>query len=143
MQGPTRAEAVTTAHSPATRRPDNASGHAAEPWSDGNVGMYGASYMGATQWLAATLRPPHLKAIAPAITASDYHDGWTYQGGAFEQWFNQSWTSGLAQDTLNRKVRGETNAKKGMWTLPLSHYSLFNFDTSSPWPTDSTPTSCW
>ena len=32
------------------------------------------------------------------------------QGGAFEQWFNESWTSGLAQDTLNRKVEAATNA---------------------------------
>ena len=61
---------------------------AAQPWSNGNVGMYGASYVGATQWLAATSRPPHLKAIAPTVTASNYHDGWTYQGGAFELGFN-------------------------------------------------------
>jgi predicted acyl esterase len=46
--------------------------------------------MGVTQWLAATQAPPSLKAMAPALTASDYHDGWTYQGGAFEQWFNES-----------------------------------------------------
>ena len=31
---------------------------ARQPWSNGNVGMYGASYMGATQWLAATQAPP-------------------------------------------------------------------------------------
>ena len=60
--------------------------------------MYGASYVGATQWLAATTRPPHLKAIAPTVTASNYHDGWTYQGGAFELGFNMSWT--LLQLTL-------------------------------------------
>jgi putative CocE/NonD family hydrolase len=62
------------------------------PWSDGNIGMYGASYMGATQWLAAIARPPHLRCIVPMITASDYHEGWTYQGGAFSLGFNMSWT---------------------------------------------------
>ncbi|MDA0264105.1 MAG: CocE/NonD family hydrolase [Chloroflexi bacterium] len=71
---------------------------AAQPWSNGKVGMYGASYVGATQWLAATSRPPHLTAIAPTVTASNYHDGWTYQGGAFELGFNMSWT--LLQLTL-------------------------------------------
>ena len=71
---------------------------AAQAWSNGNVGMYGASYVGATQWLAAASRPPHLKAIAPTVTASNYHDGWTYQGGAFELGFNMSWT--LLQLTL-------------------------------------------
>jgi putative CocE/NonD family hydrolase len=44
---------------------------AQQPWSNGNVGMYGASYMGATQWLAASARPPHLKYLVPLITASD------------------------------------------------------------------------
>ncbi|HVN29138.1 MAG TPA: CocE/NonD family hydrolase [Candidatus Binataceae bacterium] len=77
---------------------------ARQPWSDGNIGMYGASYMGATQWLAASTAPPHLKCISPLITASDYHDGWTYQGGAFSLFFNVSWTMGaLAPARLLRE----------------------------------------
>ncbi len=65
---------------------------AAQPWSSGKVGMYGCSYVGATQWLAAMARPPHLAAIAPNVTGSNYHEGWTYQGGAFELGFNVAWT---------------------------------------------------
>ena len=72
---------------------------AAQPWSSGKVGMYGASYNGATQWLATLKRPPHLTAIMPNVTASDYHEGWTYQGGAFALGFNISW--GLLQMTLD------------------------------------------
>src|SRR5690348_17910438 len=87
--------------------------------------MFGDSYVGATQMLAAMARPPHLAGICPVVTASNYHEGWTYQGGAFEQWFNESWTSGLAQDTLNRTVREHTNALNGVWTLPLTAYTLF------------------
>jgi hypothetical protein len=56
---------------------------AAQPWSNGRVGMIGGSYVGATQWLAATQGPPALRAIAPFLTAADYHEGWTYQDGAF------------------------------------------------------------
>ena len=41
---------------------------AAQTWSTGEVGMMGASYYGATQWLAATEAPPALKAISPFIT---------------------------------------------------------------------------
>ena len=67
---------------------------ASQPWSTGKVGMYGASYVGATQWLAALARPPHLTTIVPNVTASNYHEGWTYQGGAFELGFNMSWTLG-------------------------------------------------
>lgn len=78
---------------------------AAQPWSNGKVGMFGASYVGATQWLAALARPPHLVAIAPVVTASDYHDGWTYQGGAFALGFNLSWTLAyLAPDTALRRA---------------------------------------
>ena len=65
---------------------------ASQPWSTGKVGMCGTSYVGATQWLSAITQPPHLAAIAPNVTASNYHDGWTYQGGAFELGFNVSWT---------------------------------------------------
>ena len=81
--------------------------------------------------LAAIAHPPHLAGICPVVTASNYHNGWTYQGGAFEQWFNESWTSGLAQDTLNRRVQDDTNAMKGIWKLPLAGYPLFNFQSGS------------
>ncbi|HYK48362.1 MAG TPA: CocE/NonD family hydrolase, partial [Terriglobales bacterium] len=81
---------------------------AALPYSDGKVGMMGASYVGATQMLAAIAGPPHLAAIAPNVTASNYHDNWTYQGGAFEQWFDQNWTSQLAQNTLQRLIGENT-----------------------------------
>jgi putative CocE/NonD family hydrolase len=95
------------------------------PYSNGKVGMIGGSYVGATQMLTAIAHPPHLAGICPVVTASNYHDGWTYQGGAFEQWFNESWTSGLAQNTLNRLVEKNTNALRGMWKLPLTDYPLF------------------
>jgi putative CocE/NonD family hydrolase len=99
---------------------------AALPYSNGKVGMWGGSYVGSTQMLAAIAHPPHLAGICPVVTASNYHSNWTYQGGAFEQWFNESWTSGLAQDTLNRRIEAETNAMNGAWKLPLSAYPLFN-----------------
>jgi hypothetical protein len=99
---------------------------AALPNSNGKVGMFGGSYVGATQMLAAISHPPHLAGICPVVTASNYHENWTYQGGAFEQWFNESWTSGLAQDTLNRVIRENTNARVGSIVLPLNQYPVFN-----------------
>ena len=67
---------------------------AALPGSNGKVGMYGSSYVGATQWLAAVTAPPHLVTIVPANTASDYYDGWTYEGGEFRLAFVQPWAIG-------------------------------------------------
>ncbi|KAA6455720.1 CocE/NonD family hydrolase [Acidobacteria bacterium AB60] len=107
---------------------------AALPHANGKVGMFSGSYVGATQMLAAIAHPPHLAAICPIVTASNYHENWTYQGGAFEQWFNESWTGGLAQDTLNRKIVAASNATLGDKVLPLTQFPLFNthFDPGSP-----------
>jgi putative CocE/NonD family hydrolase len=80
---------------------------AALPGSNGKVGMYGSSYVGATQWLAATATPPHLTTIVPANTASDYYDGWTYEGGEFRLAFVQPWAiSSIA--TTAAENRGDT-----------------------------------
>ena len=97
------------------------------PYSNGKVGMTGASYVGATQMLAAISTPPHLAGIAPHVTASNYHDNWTYQSGAFEQWFNQNWTTQLARDTLDHFIDHNTDARVGVPTLPLANYPVFNF----------------
>ena len=67
---------------------------ASQPWCSGKVGMFGVSYVGATQWLAAKSGAPSLAGIAPGVTASDYHEGWAWQGGAFELGFNLSWAIG-------------------------------------------------
>ena len=97
---------------------------AALPYSNGKVGMFGGSYVGATQLLAAMATPPHLAGICPNVTASNYHDGWTYQGGAFEQWFNESWTTGLAMNTVRRRVEKSGDALGGAKILPLNSYPV-------------------
>src|SRR5439155_5311488 len=94
------------------------------PYSNGKVGMFGGSYVGATQFLAAMAKPPHLVGICPNVTASNYHDGWTYQGGAFEQWFNESWTTGLAKNILQRRVEASGDAPGWTRTLPLTSYPV-------------------
>ncbi len=104
---------------------------AALPYSDGRVGTFGGSYVGATQMLAAITHPPHLAGICPIVTASNYHSNWAYQGGAFEQWFDQNWTSGLAQNTLDREVANNTNALEGIPLFPLASYPLFNLTKNS------------
>jgi len=75
------------------------------PGASGAVGMYGSSYVGATQWLAATAAPPSLKAIVPSNTGSDYYDGWTYEDGAFRLAFIEPWmTDTIATSAaVNRK----------------------------------------
>ncbi|MYB22723.1 MAG: CocE/NonD family hydrolase [Chloroflexi bacterium] len=69
---------------------------AAQSWCDGNTAIYGPSYVGATTMLATREQPPSLRCAIPIITADDYYDGWTYQGGAFQLGFVGLWGSGLA-----------------------------------------------
>ncbi len=40
---------------------------AAQPWSNGKVGMSGGSYLGIAQWRVALLNNPHLMAIFPVV----------------------------------------------------------------------------
>jgi uncharacterized protein len=97
---------------------------AALPYSNGKVGMFGGSYVGATQMLAAISKPPHLAAIFPYVTASEYYDGWTYQSGALMQWFASSWTSGLAIDTLRRRAFALQDPKAWVPQLPVEAYRI-------------------
>lgn len=94
------------------------------PYSNGKVGMFGGSYVGATQFLAAIARPPHLAGISPNVTASNYHEGWAYQGGAFEQWFDESWATGLAQNTMRKRAESGANAVGWTAKLPLISYPV-------------------
>ncbi len=115
---------------------------AALPKSDGKVGMWGGSYVGATQWLAAVSNPPHLAGIAPQVTAQDYYKDWAYQNGALQQWFAQSWASQTAgnalslQTTFNFSAAGYApptrSPKTGLWmptgqtstTAPLNYIKV-------------------
>lgn len=55
---------------------------AAQPWCNGNVGMWGISYGGFTAIQVALLQPPSLKAIVPMYATDDrYTDDVHYLGG--------------------------------------------------------------
>src|SRR2546425_13140235 len=54
---------------------------AAQPWSNGNVGMVGVSYFAVIQYLVAAQQPPHLKAIFPYDGWGDTYRDTMYHGG--------------------------------------------------------------
>jgi putative CocE/NonD family hydrolase len=72
---------------------------AAQPWSSGRIGMCGKSFMGMTQLLAASARPPHLVAIAPERTPFDLYD-FAYPGGVFRDDYAREW--GRNTDELDK-----------------------------------------
>jgi putative CocE/NonD family hydrolase len=67
---------------------------ARQPWSDGNVGMLGGSYLGIVQWKVAPLNSPHLKAIFPVVSGyDDYRDRFYSTGGAMKIGHRLLWIS--------------------------------------------------
>jgi putative CocE/NonD family hydrolase len=77
------------------------------PYSDGQVGMYGLSYFGFTQWSAALQQPPALKAMAPFVTWCDPLNGLGFRGGAFELGTTAHWSLQMGFDMLARQHRGD------------------------------------
>lgn len=67
---------------------------ARQPWCDGNIGMYGLSYPGITQYLVAGKAPPHLKAIIPEMAMFDIYS-FVYPGGVLREEFITSWGKGI------------------------------------------------
>ncbi|MCG8466707.1 MAG: CocE/NonD family hydrolase [Gemmatimonadetes bacterium] len=63
---------------------------AEQPWSDGNVGMYGGSYLGITQYMAASEAPSALKAIFPNVAGLDMYDV-VYPGGVYRDDMVRHW----------------------------------------------------
>jgi len=57
----------------------------------GNVGMLGISYHAASQWRAANLNPPALKAIMPWEGRADQYRDQGYHGGIFALGFIGNW----------------------------------------------------
>jgi len=77
---------------------------AAQPWCDGNIGMFGGSYLGATQYMAAAASvsvsgggggggggSKHLKAIIPIVAPADMY-AFSWAGGIYRDSFLEEWT---------------------------------------------------
>jgi len=92
---------------------------AAQPWSNGKVGMTGVSYLGTSQWLAARERPPHLVCIIPTAPAGVWFNEVPYQGGAFGMGWALWWinlTSGRIDQSASVQF---IDLDKIYWHRPL------------------------
>jgi uncharacterized protein len=68
---------------------------AAQPWSDGNIAMYGDSQQAMVQFAAAAAGNPHLKAILPAASQVEIYQAVDYPGGVFNKAFDSLVASSL------------------------------------------------
>jgi putative CocE/NonD family hydrolase len=107
---------------------------AALPFSNGKVGMQGCSYLGAVQWQAAVMNPPHLVAIFPQCTFANGRHFFFFSGAFDLSWI--SWLNGRLPDMKRRRgmVKAEDeeraerqwSAHKWEWLsfLPLKEFPL-------------------
>ena len=69
-----------------------------QPWSNGNVGLWGMSYLAMAQHNVASLQPPHLKAMVAQGTDADIYNEALYGGGIFGEgfwnWWWKLWSGG-------------------------------------------------
>ena len=116
---------------------------AAQPWSDGQVGMIGGSYLGIAQWRVALLNNPHLKAIFPVVSGSDdYFDRYYSPGGAMKLghrllWMSQNLTApGTAKPKFRDYIyhlplrtvdRSATRRTLGFYQTILNHPTYDSF----------------
>jgi uncharacterized protein len=82
---------------------------ARQPWSNGQVVMYGGSYVGMTQWRTATQRPPHLAAIAPYVPI---YPGWDIPN---TNGIPQSWTAVILAYTSGRSLNSSVFTNPDYW----------------------------
>ena len=100
---------------------------AAQPWSNGKVGMQGGSYLGHVQWRAAMAKPPHLVAMFPAVAATSLYHDWITLNGGWRLSFNFGWgpvrqESRIMQNTGPHVMPGGSEVisfDRMQWHLPL------------------------
>ncbi len=102
---------------------------AAQPWSSGRVGLAGVSYYAVTQWIVASLNPPHLSAIIPWEGFTDQYREWAYPGGLLGQDRVTRWWADVTGKQLLEHTRPD-NAKA--YDENYLHELMVNY-LDSPW----------
>jgi putative CocE/NonD family hydrolase len=90
--------------------------------STGDVGMYGFSYQGYNQMLAATAAGRALKALAPAMAPWHAYENWAFENGALRLQGALGWAIQIAAETARHK--GDQSAYAEL--LALSRRMNFN-----------------
>lgn len=92
----------------------------AQPWSNGNTAMTGASYMGIAQIFAAAGRPAGLKAIFPQVPGADVYRDVVASGGQLDVGFIPLWLGLVTATSLIPPAVLATDPTSGLAAL-VSH----------------------
>ena len=104
---------------------------AAQPWSNGRIGLSGRSYAGWTQWTSAVLLHPSVRAIAPRAMAPDLYRGLAWRGGAFNIGVLMTW--GLMTSGRSMQEIGSIDWRDAFRTLPLMEAAAATSQDLASW----------
>ncbi|NNF14249.1 MAG: CocE/NonD family hydrolase [Gemmatimonadetes bacterium] len=140
-------EGVAVPHDEAEDGYDTVEWVASLPGVNGEVGMWGGSYLATTQLTAAGLAPPSLVAIAPHSSYTRRYD-MVFQGGAFYLSDGLGWNLGQAADVRRRRAGASYEERDGpiglsdeertrlrdewLWHVPLLSLDVMDLDELAP-----------
>lgn len=85
-----------------------------QSWMDGNIGMWGVSYLALIQWAGAIDAPPELKTFVPISMGTDFHKT-LYEKGMFRH-FASLWILLMPERGIN--IKGVLNFMKAVKHFP-------------------------
>jgi len=105
---------------------------AAQDWCTGKVGTTGLSYMGWTQWAAASERPPHLTCMVSTSAAGRWQQEIPYTSGVFQLYFG--WWVHMVRRRINESYSlAHTDWDEVLRRLPLEAIGEFINPTGQTW----------
>ncbi len=106
---------------------------ARQKWFDGNLGAWGGSYFGYTQW-AIAVDNPYLKCFYPLITSPNLYQ-LIFTGGAFHYRLSTGWSSGVGkqhkESAASAILGGRTKKlgkEEGFFNKPLKPALEYSFE---------------
>ena len=105
---------------------------ARQPWSNGKIGLFGASYTGITQWLTAMESPASVKSMSPCVAGDTFADCPYISPGVLSMSVIFGWAIGnLGPDTCRRSglmpanpyVANCIEAQDRVWTSMRGMYT--------------------
>ncbi len=102
-----------------------------QSWSNGKIGMFGASYMACVQWMSAPLRSEFLTCMAPRVMCNDYFNGLLYPGGAFQLGVAITW--GMRTRARTAQTIDFHNWTEAFHSLPLAEVAAKAGDDVGFW----------
>ncbi len=92
----------------------------AQPWQDGNLALFGPSYLGVVQWAMADALPPEVKTIIPTVIGTDFYT-MAYQNGVFRHEIATAWAAVMPDN----EMRFENG---GAYRDALTHRPMIEID---------------